>query len=514
MKLLIPLVDLLSRYRLKKIDILANEGSDSPYTDLFRQISNGQINTDQQAAQYLFDDIPTSERFRKFKSIFRRKLLNNVFFISGEHEDFYPLQKAHLSVQKEWMAIQILQTLGQLRLAAQLAEKLLPQAIHYELTEICLSLLSIVKHEAASVKGDAVLFEQHIQLYNQYLETYRLENLAITYYEKIRLSFVKSLAPKPALALEALTYYTELLPYLSKCTSHRLHLFVRMLQVSEALIKCDYPTVLEVSRVSILFFLQKPFLHQRALSLFYNHQLIACIHLKQYEKGWEASRQCLQLEREGGHNWYVFLSRQIQLALHCGAYQKGYQSFLQGWEHKRFKQQSQIIVESWWVFQAYFYFLCRIGQLNDVKHYNILQNFRLQRFLNNTPNLQKDKQGMNLAILIVQILILIVERKYDVAIDRIEAIEMYTYRHLHKHSPLYRVNHFIKALLELPKAGFHPVAFQRKAETVWKKLQLARPEQSTHHNEVEILPFEQIWEFLLGILIEQRPKKNSKNEWA
>jgi hypothetical protein len=145
MKEIIPLVELLNGYQLKQIDILANEESSSPFTLLFREIVAGKVKTDADASALVYKTSPNSDRYRKFKSNFRRKLINNLFFISPEHPELNDYQKVILEVQKEWGALQILQSIGQLKPAADMAEKLLPKVIHYEITEIATSLIGAGK---------------------------------------------------------------------------------------------------------------------------------------------------------------------------------------------------------------------------------------------------------------------------------------------------------------------------------------------------------------------------------
>ena len=50
------------------------------------------------------------------------------------------------------------------------------------------------------------------------------------------------------------------------------------------------------------------------------------------------------------------------------------------------------------------------------------KKFRVSRYANDVPIFSKDKQGLNVPILISQIALLLQEKKYNIVIDRMEAI--------------------------------------------------------------------------------------------
>jgi len=98
------------------------------------------------------------------------------------------------------------------------------------------------------------------------------------------------------------------------------------------------------------------------------------------------------------------------------------------------------------------------------------------------------------------------KRKYNDAIDRIEAIEKYSSRYLHQEDT-FRSNCFIKMLLTIPISSFHKAAVLRKAAPYLKKLESAPFEVSNQSIEVEIIPFEKLWLFALESLENKFYKK-------
>ena len=97
------------------------------------------------------------------------------------------------------------------------------------------------------------------------------------------------------------------------------------------------------------------------------------------------------------------------------------------------------------------------------------------------------------------------ERKFDNIIDRIEALKLYSHRYL-RDNDTYRSNCFIRMLISLPASNFNNIALQRKAK-VWHDKLLSKPINiSKQGSEIEIVPYEYLWEEVLHLVT----KENSR----
>jgi hypothetical protein len=110
-----------------------------------------------------------------------------------------------------------------------------------------------------------------------------------------------------------------------------------------------------------------------------------------------------------------------------------------------------------------------------------------------------DKAGSNLNLITIQILFLILDKDFSAIIDKVDALSAYTHRHLRRNET-YRSNCFIKMLLQLVKGDFHPSAVKRKAEPYYKKLLEVPLSKAKQDYELEIIPYETLWEFLVESL--------------
>ena len=83
-----------------------------------------------------------------------------------------------------------------------------------------------------------------------------------------------------------------------------------------------------------------------------------------------------------------------------------------------------------------------------------------------------------------------------------ESLNVYTHRYLRK-DDTFRSNCFIKMLLALPAAGFHKKGVLRKARKYWDKLQSVPISVANQNTELEIVPYEVLWEFVIESLDER-----------
>ena len=121
------------------------------------------------------------------------------------------------------------------------------------------------------------------------------------------------------------------------------------------------------------------------------------------------------------------------------------------------------------------------------------QPLRLARFINQVPIYSKDKAGMNVNIIIIQMLFLIREQKHYEFIDRSAAVLRYLHRHLKK-SKNKRSTYFIQAILELETINFQVSKMDRIPSI--KKLKKYSYTNSEQDFDVEIVPYEFLWEMV------------------
>jgi hypothetical protein len=293
---------------------------------------------------------------------------------------------------------------------------------------------------------------------------------------------------------------------MQRSDSFRLHLCGRMIQVMIHSSRNDYAATATVCEEAITFFKGKPFESNLPLQAFY-YQLIVCyIQLKEFEKGQAIIEQYQTVFEEGSFNWYKLQELFYLLATYTQHYETAFtvceavQMRIRNTSNGALPVQ---ITEMWKIYEAYSYYLVAIEKISLPEGY--VSKFKLKKFLNEIPNYSKDKQGMNIPILIIQTLFAISEQNYHQSIDRIEAVEKYCGRYL-KQNETFRSHCFIKALLQIPAASFHHETAIRKAQKYIDQLNTLPLDVAYQTHEIEIIPYEHLWEMALEVLRKQSVK--------
>jgi hypothetical protein len=156
--------------------------------------------------------------------------------------------------------------------------------------------------------------------------------------------------------------------------------------------------------------------------------------------------------------------------------------------------------EHWKIFETYLHYFIAINEIKpDLQSQRRFGTFRPGKFLNEVPVYSKDKRGSNITILVLQVLFLIKERKYEEVSDKLESLKYYSHRYLRK-DETYRSNVFIHMLMQLPKGHFNKKAVERHADKYILKLKGMPLELSSQSVELEIVPYEKLWKFVITSL--------------
>ncbi len=466
--------------------------------ELFQGVIEGDFDTDEEAMEKLYGG-ENKSAYRKLKSTLRNRLLNTLFFIDVKEASYNSYQKAYYECYRDWAAIKILLGKNARNSAVSLAHKVLRYADKYEFSSLCRDLADMLRFHYGAIAGDFRKFEEFDQAYQRYTQDMEYENFAKEQYLKLVIHYVNDRSVKEEVHRRAGEAFRQLKPALENCHTHDLHLYAFLIRLIIHTSVNDHSKTVEVCNEAIQFFSGKGFEAQVPLQIFYYQQMACHIQLRQFEKGKETAEQCLALMEEGSYNWFKYLELFFILSMHTGQFRQAYLAFCQAAEHARFKFLPENVREIWRIYEAYLHYLKVLGKFKPAAKDKRFSKFRLGRFLNETPIYSKDKEGLNISILIIQILFFILKKDYGKAGDHIQAIEQYCQRYLKK-GETYRSNCFIKMLLQIPKANYHKAAVIRKAAKYLEKLNEVPIEMASQSYEVEVLPYEEIWNLAIQSL--------------
>jgi len=508
MRDLIELANLLNKTKLKTsgtLDIILEP--DSKMQQMYDAIVSRRVQSDDEALAWLLDSGEDVTKLPNLKNKLKERMLDSVFLLDFKEPSFSDRQKAYFECYKKWAAAMILVMRNAKVSGIDLLEKLLRHAVRFEFTELTCDILRVLRIHYSTNAGDLKKYESAREQLHRYQEIWHIENRVEDFYTELVIRYVNSKATKMEVSEQAKLYYSIVKPDMEKCDSFKLQLFGRMIQVFGYSSVNDYVTTAKLCEEAVRFFDKKDYDSGFPLQVFYYNLITCYLQLREFEKGQQIIERCQSLVDPGTFNWFKLQELFFLLAMHTAHYETAAQVLEKVMNDPRFDSQSFQITEIWKIYHAYVHFLNKIGNLPaDSRSLQHNAKFKLSKFLNEIPVFSKDKRGMNIPILVVQILYALAERDYEQCMDRMEGIEKYCSRYL-KQNDTFRSNCFIKMLLQIPLHSFHSDRVIRHTEKLSEMLRSVPMEVANQTWEIEIIPYEHLWQLTLNTLSKTSPRK-------
>jgi hypothetical protein len=500
MRVLQELVAIINKNKVRQIEVIGNQDNkDTKVNQLYEGIVSAQFTSDRDAAAHFFNQDEKSSAYRNLKNTLKKRLINTVFFIDLKQPYYNDQQKAYYYCWKEWAAVKVLTGKSAKVSANELCKNILSPAVKYEFTDLLVEIFRLLRSNAATIERDEKNFEYYNEQFQYYTKVWLAVGKSEELYCRLISLYHRANISKQEIHEKAKVYYEELKPIMDEFDTYKIHLCGRLIHMAIHMSINDYVNTVKACDEAIDFFEGKSYVSALALQTFLNQKLICYTQLKKYEAGRDAAIRSNSIIQEGKFNWFKNLEIFFILCLHTQKYQEAYEVFDQVINHKLLKFQPKGIVEIWKINEAYVHYLVILGKVKPRRDDDRFNKFKLGRFLNEVPSFSKEKRRRNIPILIVQILFLILQKRYNDAIDRIETVDKYCYRYLRKDDS-FRSNCFIKLLLLIPSCSFHKAAVTRKSKKYTKQLNEVPLEVANQPHEVEIIPYEILWEMALNSL--------------
>ena len=468
---------------------------------LYEAIRQDKITTEEEGAALFFKDQQHQYKyFNKLKNDLK-KILRNQLLVAPLIKSTSEAEKVFDECHKAIVEVKLLVKRNSYKEAINIAKLYLDQAKKYDLHLVAFLLAEELQYYSALHKGQIIEAKKYDIIAKEQLELSRLQNKLRAYYAVIGSKLNSSRNISEEFQIQLNEYYQESKEYL-KFNSANLRVFVYSIAIFRHYSYFDYPQIVQTCQEANSFFLQSKYPERRHSFLY---QIVpALIVLNRYKEARTNINSAIEIaiKTNGTVNWSICNYYSLVLSFYEGKYQKAYEFY-----HAVKKHSDKIyksLGEDWLIIKAYLSFFIKIGKIEtDSQDY-----FKLGQFLNELPIASKDKAGNYINVLIVQILHLIISKK-GTLIDSIEAFEKFISRHL-KDPTLLRAKIFLSMLLSVPKHNFHRVAVLRKTEKWQKKLQ-ATPARMGQNLEIEIVPYEALWELVLDNLQDKFVGKLKRN---
>jgi hypothetical protein len=494
MKNLIILVEFLNKNRIKHIEAL---GTDTMLQEFYNGLATGKFQSEKAAMNHFFPKVDKYQLpyYNRLKRRLRDRLLNLLFLVDFSQPQYSSTQTAYYTCYRNLAAVKTMLGRFLREPAMELAKHTIKLAQEFEFAEVVFHLARELQIHYSTIEVNKKKFTYYRKLVEEQLELQLAEVKAENYHAEISNYFNQTRALPIGILDKVIAYADELKTYTLSLQSYKLNLLSYLIFALRYEIENDAANTIRVCREALDFFEKK---NQSSLSVkfnFLNKLISSQIKIKQYNEAEKVINENILLFDAGTVNHYYFIEYYLILCYHTKNYQKGYGLYTKLTSDPLLERYPLHIKEHVQVFGAIFQYLYLFGAVEIPME--TAKNYRISKFLNAMPIYERDKRGINITILILQILFLLHQKKYSSIIDRVEPLNTYSYRYL-RNDETYRSNCFIKILLQLPKSNFNKKAFLRHSDGFYQKLLDMPIEKAKQGNEVEIIPYETLYEFVLA----------------
>ncbi len=460
---------------------------------LYTGILKGSYKEDEDAIAGLYNCTGGEANYRKLKFDLRERLLSLVLDIDVSKGDFSDYQMAYFYCHRRWITFRTLVEFNADHAALSIASKLLREVIRFDFTLMVMDITAYMRIQYGLREPNGKKFNAHNRVFEQYSALFHAENQAEGMYATLMVKLVNGRPSQKDLLQQADQYLAELAPMAASMESYRLQLYYYLIGIMKATNTGDHKQALSICKQAIVFFDNRPYQARVPLQIFYYQRLLVDIQLKQFEDGELAASYCMRFVEPGTFNWFKFKDLYLKLTLHSGGFDQSYAVLEEALNHPQFESLPENAKEIWHIYEAYVLWLCQMGNIPSV---TAAKKFKIYKFLNETSIFSKDKKGMNIAILIIKFLWMLQEGRLNQLLDEVSVLEQYCYRHLRGKDEK-RSYAFIKLLLLIPMNRFDMQAVKGKASPYLKHIFNDAEKDGQVLNDLEIIPYETLWQMLL-----------------
>lgn len=468
---------------------------------LFEGVKSKEFESDDDAAIYIYDKNGSYPAYQRLKSRLIDKLIDQLILSGNKNNNYSSYQHAYNNCHRNWAVVKLMYTKGARNTAIAIAERTSSYAKKFELTDILLLVSRELRNHYSLISYNKYKMEKYSREFDEALVLYEYENEAEKYYSEIHYISLTSRGSVNEATLEKSDQYANRLrEILQKHESYRLLFMAYMTLSLKYQYAHDFENMLRISTEAVEIFKNRSVTTQVALFNFQLRKMICHMQLGDYESSDQIAMAYLNEMRKGTYNWYYILFYYFTSLMHRRNYTDAWNTLQSGLTFKNFKSLAPNLQQIFKVNEGYLQFLIESGKIDQSNLENPKsKTFKIFKFLNEIPLFSKDKRGVNVSILIIHVLFLLQRKKYNDIIDRVDALRQYTHRYLRKDDS-YRSNCFIQMLLQIPRADFNRIRTERYAEKHKNKLSLVPMNMATQGVEVEIIPYEDLWEIVLELL--------------
>lgn len=498
MKNLLEIARVVTKRKVRKIEIFDDHSlrnNKSKFNQFYEALRDSKFKNDREAANALYKCSPTDPKYRQLKSRFRKRLLNTLFFLDINMPKAANYDRAYYSCHKDWTLVKTLIWYNAPNSAAQLARQILTTSLKFKFADLIINSSRILRDYAAQ-QGNERDYEEYDNYIKEYNDILGAEIRSEELLQRVVMNYYKPLSKTQELA-ENIEGYCEALVSLSEQYDSPVIFYnMYLVWIFAYEMQQDFESMLEVCEQGEQF-VQKNAVykqHKKMVS-FQTKKMSAYLHLRNYRDGRATAEQCLKELKTGTEDWFNFMDYYFLLAMHVGNILQSVTIFKLVFTNSKLRKQDNETVEKWKLYEGYIEYLIMVEskEIPVLKKYQS-KHFQPSRIISKPAVYSKEQRIFTVHMLILQVLFLFEERKFNDALERIDRLKKYANRQLRREEYARPVQ-FIRLLQQYAKSDFQPT------EVTGTEKYLSQIKDTPFFyrgvsDELEIIPYETLWEYV------------------
>ena len=459
---------------------------------LVRLLDSSAVVTQTQLIKSLYGktDAKTQTTYRKLKSRVQQKLLNHLYFLDQTD----PRHIASKRYEQQCLGLlhqaKILAGEGEYKMAEKLFRKFIRVAEDAEFTAYSVFGARFLRIMYAEMRQPAK-YKKIIKQLATYQAQLALEEEAEVLYADIKMGLNHKVRSRKFLLHQMPVYQDRLEQIHKKVKSYNTFHFLYVTRLSKEELVGNYEEIIRITSATEKAHKQGKINDKRFDKRFNNYMSVyAHLQCRKPEKGLALAEEYFKDFHYSSGNWFYFLETYLLLAVHAKRYGQAFELLLQARKNPYYRKQRVAAQQRWELYEAYIQFVRPEQSPVKMRYFT--------QFVQTVPDYGRDKQGYNVAILILQFLHFLRRRDIEGLLARLEGLRKYEQRHLRDPATL-RSQLFFRMLLMTVKENFVLAVCEKKAAPLLERLRAA-PQPGEAYGEIEIVPYEDLWELTLGIL--------------
>ncbi|WP_426060486.1 hypothetical protein [Hymenobacter sp. B1770] len=434
---------------------------------------------------------------QKLQSRVRSKLLNQLYFLDHSDPRHFVSRRYELECLDQLHKVSILYAERDFKLSERMLQRCLRLAEAGEFTQYVVQSARMLRN-LHTEQRQAIPYKKIVKVLLRAQQLLAWEDEAEQLYADTQLALSGTVAARRAV-LAVLPCRIEQLEALHRrARSFTTYNLVYRARLAYEELQGNFSEMIRVTAAAARR-LREGKVNARRFDIRFNHfvSIYAYLRSRQPMQGLRLAEQYSRDFHPSSNNWFYFQEHHVLLALHAEQYERAQHLLTLTAKNPGYPNQLETALQRWDLYRSYIEFVLPPQRVTTARQRQIAQ------WVLQLPEYSRDKRGHNVAILVLQLLHFLRERNLEEVLLRLERLRKYQQRHLYEPTTL-RSRLFLRLLQVIIDKNFDAAQAAERGKALLQQLR-ETPPPGEAFAEVEIIPYEHLWELVLRLLREGAP---------